>query len=227
MPGPGCNVEGFAASNRRTYPHHKRLGMSIRAKPKLKQANVGCQVCYNHKQTENLVGGCGGTQFGCCDDGYTAKVDVSGTNCQQEPIIGGCAGTIFGCCPDNVTPQTDPFGSNCESSPVIGGCVGTQFGCCPDGSTAKVDMVGSNCGSSPIIGPCSGTEFGCCGDGTTPRQNYLGTNCPDFCPQCRKPRKIEGTNCYVICPKGEDIDSGELEKRLNRAVLNMADIQKI
>jgi hypothetical protein len=33
-----------------------------------------------------MVGGCGGTQFGCCGDTVTGREDEAGTNCSPEPI---------------------------------------------------------------------------------------------------------------------------------------------
>ena len=66
------------------------------------------------------IGGCSGTQYGCCVDGITAKHDAVGTNCSSYPPV----------------PVPPPY---------VGGCSGTQFGCCPDGVTAKIDVNGSNC----------------------------------------------------------------------------------
>ncbi len=66
------------------------------------------------------IGGCSGTQYGCCVDGITAKHDAVGTNCSSYP-------------PVPVPPS------------YVGGCSGTQFGCCPNGVTAKIDANGSNC----------------------------------------------------------------------------------
>ena len=111
-----------------------------------------------------MVGGCQGTQFGCCPDGVTSKSDQNGSNCTTSPPsaqlpVGGCQGTQFGCCPDGVTSKSDQNGSNCTTSPPpaqlepippaqVGGCKGTQFGCCPDGVTSKSDQNGSNCTNS-------------------------------------------------------------------------------
>ena len=33
----------------------------------------------------SLIGGCSGTQFGCCDSSTTGKVDASGSNCLLGP----------------------------------------------------------------------------------------------------------------------------------------------
>ena len=37
---------------------------------------------------DDMVGGCGGTQYGCCPDGVTAKADEMGTNCGTESKYG-------------------------------------------------------------------------------------------------------------------------------------------
>lgn len=70
--------------------------------------------CCNSNPTDGIIGGCDGTQFGCCPDNITPKQDQTGTNCRP---IGGCNGTEFGCCPDNTTPKKDRRGSNCKSLP--------------------------------------------------------------------------------------------------------------
>ena len=36
---------------------------------------------HKHHNMGGLVGGCSGTQYGCCSDGVTAKVDQRGSNC--------------------------------------------------------------------------------------------------------------------------------------------------
>ena len=44
----------------------------------------------------HLIGGCSGTGYGCCPDGYTAKT-ITGSNCHtRHHLIGGCSGTRFG-----------------------------------------------------------------------------------------------------------------------------------
>ena len=72
------------------------------------------------------IGGCAGTQYGCCSDGVTPKMNYYGTNCSgyvpptppNPPLppkpIGGCAGTRYGCCPNGVTPKMNQIGSNCS-----------------------------------------------------------------------------------------------------------------
>ena len=56
------------------------------------------------------VGGCEGTEYGCCPDNTTAK-NEDGSNC-PEPV-GGCISTQYGCCPDNTTAKNQD-GSNCN-----------------------------------------------------------------------------------------------------------------
>ena len=71
--------------------------------------------------TKPLIGGCAGTQYGCCPDNVTAKY-ADGSNCSSLPVpapqIGGCAGTQYGCCPDNITYKNSD-GSNCSSYPPL------------------------------------------------------------------------------------------------------------
>jgi len=38
---------------------------------------------------EPIVGGCQGTQFGCCDDSITGKEDEAGSNCGEDEVVGG------------------------------------------------------------------------------------------------------------------------------------------
>ena len=135
-----------------------------------------------------LIGGCAGTQYGCCPDNVTAK-NANGDNCAPypppvpTPPVGGCAGTQYGCCPDGVTAKHEN-GDNCippnPLQPV--GCAGTQYGCCPDGVTAK-NAYGNNCISYPPPNPpppsCASSQYGCCLDGITPKNAY-GTNCATF-----------------------------------------------
>ena len=120
------------------------------------------------------IGGCAGTEYGCCDDGQTAKNNFFGTNCPPAPapVVGGCAGTQYGCCIDGTTAKVDASGSNCPPAPVVGGCAGTQYGCCIDGTTAKVDAIGSNC---PKV-DCTTTKYGCCNDGISPFPCPKGTS---------------------------------------------------
>ena len=77
-----------------------------------------------------IIGGCGGTIYGCCDDMTTIRKNWYGTNCpgykprpkpKPKPTpptpptpVGGCASMPFGCCPGSTTiAKKDPKGSNC------------------------------------------------------------------------------------------------------------------
>lgn len=65
---------------------------------------------------ECLIGGCQGTEFGCCCDNITPAIDASGNNC-----IGGCCGTQFGC---STEAKVDKEGTNCGT---IGGSELSSF----------------------------------------------------------------------------------------------------
>jgi len=119
---------------------------------------------HERERNHGIVGGCAGTQYGCCYDGTTAKMDYSGSNCPHRPRpkpdpkpepkpphhkkdIGGCAGTQYGCCDDGVSTRPCPQGMtpiNSEPTPspsqsnLIGGCAGSEFGCCSDGKTYAI-----------------------------------------------------------------------------------------
>lgn len=93
-----------------------------------------------NNQSPPVVGGCAGTQFGCCKDNNgndtnIQKLDQDGQNCPPLP----CG--KFGCCPDGVTPRADNTGANCQT----GQCQNSQFGCCFDNQTARTDALGTNC----------------------------------------------------------------------------------
>ena len=65
---------------------------------------------YDLDSEKDSVGGCKGTQYGCCLDGITTKSDKQGSNCSS------CSTTQYGCCADNRTPKTDDVGSSCPAS---------------------------------------------------------------------------------------------------------------
>lgn len=113
------------------------------------------------------IGGCAGTQFGCCPNGVDSKINYYGSNCPgyrpgpgyyptpqppppqpYPPPPGGCAGTRYGCCPNSATPKFNQQGSNCPL-PIPGGCAGTRYGCCPNRTTPKFNQQGSNCPNNP------------------------------------------------------------------------------
>jgi len=128
---------------------------------------------HERERNHNIVGGCAGTQYGCCYDGTTVKVDYHGSNCPHKPQpkpepkpphhkknIGGCAGEQYGCCEDGVSTRPCPQGmvpmasSSSDPAPtssqsnLIGGCAGSEFGCCSDGKTYAIARP---CKDGPII----------------------------------------------------------------------------
>lgn len=54
-----------------------------------------------------FVGGCSGTQYGCCENDSIAKDDSAGSNCD-------CRRNNFGCCADEIIAKSDEDGSNCQ-----------------------------------------------------------------------------------------------------------------
>jgi hypothetical protein len=128
---------------------------------------------HERERNHNIVGGCAGTQYGCCYDGTTAKVDYHGSNCPHKPRpkpepqpphhkknIGSCAGEQYGCCEDGVSTRPCPQGmvpmasGSSEPAPtssqsnLIGGCAGSEYGCCSDGKTYA---IAKPCKDGPII----------------------------------------------------------------------------
>ena len=79
---------------------------------------------------ECLIGGCQGTEFGCCCDKITTAVDTSGSNC-----IGGCCGTQFGCCPYSTEAKVDREGTNCGT--IAGSVLYTTVGAIPSNVPSK------------------------------------------------------------------------------------------
>ena len=73
------------------------------------------------------IGGCAGTQYGCCPDGITTKMNAYGTNCLPQPY------------PPPPPPLPPP------PQPIPGGCAGTRYGCCPNSTTPKINQQGTNC----------------------------------------------------------------------------------
>ena len=53
---------------------------------------------------------CINSQYGCCTDDKTSKVDASGSNCGVP-----CNTTQYGCCSDGFTAMIDASGSNCAA----------------------------------------------------------------------------------------------------------------
>ena len=64
-----------------------------------------------------VVGGCAGTQYGCCLNSNVAKVDSVGSNCgpASSNSMYGCQHTVYGCCPGSSGyAKIDSVGSNCR-----------------------------------------------------------------------------------------------------------------
>ena len=64
---------------------------------------------------ENEVGGCKGTEFGCCPDGETEAEGPEFFGCQVKDRIptGSCVEAEYGCCLDGVTAAQGPFNAGC------------------------------------------------------------------------------------------------------------------
>ena len=138
-------------------------------RPERKHRNEHDRNWWRHHKH---IGGCAGTEYGCCDDGQTAKNNFFGTNCPPAPapapapIVGGCAGTQYGCCDDKTTAKVDANGSNC---PKVD-CTTTQYGCCNDGTSTNPCPTGTTIvldpNSAKLLGGCAGSSYGCCSDGS-------------------------------------------------------------
>ena len=48
---------------------------------KLSQDSVQYLPIQENNPTNRILGGCAGTRWGCCPDGYTARNNPFGTNC--------------------------------------------------------------------------------------------------------------------------------------------------
>ncbi len=62
-----------------------------------------------------LIGGCKGTEHGCCPDGVTAAEGPEYLGCPAKDSIprGACLETEFGCCHDGVNAAQGPFNFGC------------------------------------------------------------------------------------------------------------------
>ena len=136
-------------------------------RPERKHRNEHDRNWWRHHKH---IGGCAGTEYGCCDDGQTAKRNYHGSNCPPAPapapIVGGCAGTQYGCCDDKTTAKVDANGTNC---PKVD-CTTTQYGCCNDGTSPNPCPTGTSIvldlNSAKLLGGCAGSSYGCCSDGS-------------------------------------------------------------
>ena len=97
-----------------------------------------------------LIGGCVGTEYGCCPNTTITKLDNYSSNCNTTNmvILGGCEGTEYGCCPNTTIPKLDNYSCNTANTTLIGGCVGTEYGCCPNTTIPKLDNYSSNCNTT-------------------------------------------------------------------------------
>jgi len=131
-----------------------------------------------------LLGGCAGTQFGCCPGSSIAASGPRGQGCPTPPIpprppkppIGGCEGTRYGCCPGSTIEARGPYGE----------------GCSPDLPSRIQEVC---CGQRKL---CRRGEFGCF-DGSG-----LGI-CDNTSQQYRSCQQTKGnTPCLKLdCPDGE------------------------
>ena len=68
---------------------------------------------------ETVIGGCIGTQFGCCKNSSSPCLYKNCSSCPNmttvpSDLIGGCIGTQFGCCKNSSSPC---LYKNCSSCP--------------------------------------------------------------------------------------------------------------
>ena len=136
---------------------------------------------YNPREE---VGGCAGTEFGCCPDGVTAS-NVFGSNCYGPGPGPG---------PQPAPPHhhhhhhhghyypPKPQGFSCMKKYGFLTC---QRGGSDYGSLKECER---HCRNSvpkpdprPDPSPCKGTVFGCCSDGVTPKNKH-GSNCHSIMP---------------------------------------------
>ena len=85
----------------------------------------------HHKKN---IGGCRGTQYGCCDDGVSTRPCPPG----MTPMPSSTS-----------TSEPAPADSSSQSN-LIGKCAGTEFGCCSDGKTHAIALQCKG-ETSPVI----------------------------------------------------------------------------
>jgi hypothetical protein len=95
-------------------PVHLRSFQSTSA-----STNASAYPMGNLIERKPVGSSCTGSQYGCCDDGVTAK-NADGTSCPSPaPIGSSCTGSQYGCCPDGVTAK-NANGSSCAAYPPSG-----------------------------------------------------------------------------------------------------------
>lgn len=78
-------------------------------------ATCGDPVTFDNPDVPSTA--CSSSQYGCCSDGDTTKIDPSGSNCPpDEKHVAACSNSKYGCCPDGKTAAVDTEGSNCSKS---------------------------------------------------------------------------------------------------------------
>jgi len=62
-----------------------------------------------------IVGGCAGTQYGCCPGSEKAASGPNGEGCESPGVLnlGGCKSTLHGCCPGSEEAASGPNGEGC------------------------------------------------------------------------------------------------------------------
>merc|ERR1719388_319232 len=75
-----------------------------------------------------IVGGCAGTQYGCCPGSEKAASGPNGEGCESPGVLnlGGCKSTLHGCCPGSEKAASGPNGEGC------GDASGHSTGLIPD-----------------------------------------------------------------------------------------------
>ena len=146
---------------------------------------------FNPEKIMNREKKCGETQFGCCNDGVTAKRDPTGRGCPFTPVEWNNRDDYYrydqerqrrGDRDSNRHHRYNPY-------PVVGRCGGTRYGCCDDMTTRRANWDGTNCpGYKPRpkptpspptpVGGCATTQYHCCpGSTTIAKIDAKGSNC--------------------------------------------------
>lgn len=99
-----------------------------------------------------MLGGCSGTQYGCCANTDIMCQDVECSNCvlRNRGTVGGCAGTEYGCCADGIKNCRDPHCMNCPISQqndyILSQMrLARKFGSCPNTLINCIDKNCTNC----------------------------------------------------------------------------------
>ena len=152
---------------------------------------------FNPEKIMNREKKCGETQFGCCNDGVTAKRDPTGRGCPFTPVEWNNRDIYYRYDYERERERRrrerdhryNPSHNN------IGGCGGTRYGCCDDMTTRRANWGGTNCPDykprprprpqpipptppTPVGGACATTQYHCCpGSTTIAKIDAKGSNC--------------------------------------------------